>query len=56
MDLLGTHSNHVMLPPDQRAELHGAVADVIDAHGGAFDLVYRCEAWTARRSEVSSSP
>lgn len=49
VDLLGTHSNHVMLPPEQRAELHGAVADVIDAHGGAFDLVYRCDAWTAQR-------
>ena len=48
VDLLGTHSNHVMLPPDQRAELHRAVGDVIDAHGGAFDLVYRCDAWTAR--------
>ncbi len=50
VDLLGTHSNHVMLPPQQRAELHGEVADVIDAHGGAFDLVYRCESWLARRA------
>lgn len=50
VELLGTHSNHVMLPPDQRAELHGAVGDVIDAHGGAFDLVYRCDVWTARRA------
>ena len=48
--LLGTHSDHVMLEPDHRAELHGAVADAIDAHGGAFDLVYRCDAWTARRA------
>ena len=54
VELLGTHSNHVMLEPHHRAELHGAVGDVIDAHGGAFDLVYRCDAWVARR--VSSSP
>lgn len=47
--LLGTHSNHVMLEPERRAELHAAVADVIDAHGGAFDLVYRCDVWLARR-------
>jgi ubiquinone/menaquinone biosynthesis C-methylase UbiE len=50
VDLLATHSNHVMLEPDHRAELHGAVGDVIDAHGGAFDLVYRCDAWVARRA------
>jgi SAM-dependent methyltransferase len=48
--LLGTHSDHVLLEPGHRAELHGAVADVIDAHGGAFELVYRCETWTARRA------
>jgi SAM-dependent methyltransferase len=48
--LLGTHSNHVMLEPDHRAELHAAVGDVIEAHGGAFDLVYRCESWVARRA------
>lgn len=47
--LLGTHSNHVMLDATRRGDLHGAVADVIDAHGGAFDLVYRCDAWVARR-------
>lgn len=48
--LLGTHSNHVLLEPEHRAELHAAVAGVIDAHGGAFDLAYRCETWTARRA------
>lgn len=48
--LLGTHSDHVMLRPAHRAELHGAVAGAIDAHGGAFDLVYRCDVWTARRA------
>jgi len=48
--LLGTHSNHVLLPDAQRRALHGAVGEVIDAHGGAFDLTYRCEAWIARRA------
>lgn len=48
--LLGTHSNHVMLEPEQRTELHAAVGDAIDAYGGAFDLVYRCDAWMARRA------
>lgn len=49
VDLLGTHSDHVLLEPDHRADVHAAVAGVIDAHGGAFDLVYRCETWWARR-------
>jgi len=48
--LLGTHSNHVMLGDERRQALHDAVAAAIDAHGGAFDLVYRCEAWIARRA------
>jgi len=48
--LLGTHSNHVLLEDDRRRALQAEVARVIDAHGGAFDLVYRCEAWVARRA------
>jgi SAM-dependent methyltransferase len=48
--LLGTHSDHIRLGDDRRRALHAAVADVIDAHGGAFDLTYRCEAWIARRA------
>jgi len=47
---LGTHSNHVMLEPARRRALHDEVARTIDAHGGAFDLTYRCEAWIARRA------
>jgi SAM-dependent methyltransferase len=46
---LGTHSNHVMLERARRHALHAAVGDVIDAHGGALDVAYRCEAWIARR-------
>lgn len=39
--LLGTHSDHRLLPDDVRRELHAAVANVIDRHGGSFVLPYR---------------
>jgi SAM-dependent methyltransferase len=48
--LLATHSNHVLLPDAQRRQLHAAVGAVIDAHGGRFELTYRCEAWVGRRT------
>ena len=38
--LLGTHSNHRMLPADVRTELHTGVGAVIDAHGGRLPVVY----------------
>lgn len=41
--LLGTHSDHRLLDPDHRAELHDAVRRAIDAHGGSFTLPYRVE-------------
>lgn len=46
---LGTHSNHVMLEEQRRRALHGAVAAVIDDHGGELEVSYRVEAWIARR-------
>lgn len=41
--LLGTHSDHRLLAPERRQELHAAVGDAIDRHGGAFLLPYRVE-------------
>ena len=41
--LLGTHSDHRLLEPGHRSELHGAVRSAIDAHGGSFVLPYRVE-------------
>jgi hypothetical protein len=38
--LLGTHSDHRILPEAQRTRLHSAVRDVIDRHGGYVDCVY----------------
>jgi SAM-dependent methyltransferase len=48
--LLGTHSDHRMLPEEQRARLHRAVGDVIDRHGGSVDVVYDVQLYLATRS------
>lgn len=41
--LLATHSDHRMLEPGARHELHQAVREAIDRHGGAFTLPYRVD-------------
>ena len=38
--LLRTHSDHILLPPQQRDALLDAVAGVIDRHGGTLELEY----------------
>jgi hypothetical protein len=38
--LLGTYSNHRMLPDAQRRELHDAIAASIDAQGGVIEHPY----------------
>lgn len=38
--LLQTHSDHILLPPEQRDALLDAVAGVIDRHGGILELEY----------------
>jgi SAM-dependent methyltransferase len=40
INLLGTHSDHRLLPDAQRAELHGALAESISARGGEIDHPY----------------
>lgn len=49
VSLLGTHSDHRVLPEDQRARLHGAVGSVIDAHGGGVDVTYDVMLYLATR-------
>jgi SAM-dependent methyltransferase len=41
VDLLGTHSNHVLLEPERRTALHGAVAEAIENAGGAITIPHR---------------
>jgi SAM-dependent methyltransferase len=47
--LLGTHSDHRILPDEQRTRLHTAVGDVIDRHGGHVEVVYDVEIYLSRR-------
>lgn len=48
--LLGTHSDHRILPERQRVELHDAVGDVVDRFGGRVDVVYDVNLFLSRRS------
>jgi SAM-dependent methyltransferase len=47
--LLGTHSDHLILPSEQRSRLHATVGDVIDRHGGRVDVVYDATVYLSRR-------
>lgn len=49
VELLGTHSDHRILPDEQRARLHGAIGDAIDRHGGRVDVDYDVECYLSRR-------
>jgi hypothetical protein len=47
--LLGTHSDHRILPDEQRSRLHAAVGDAIDRNGGRVDVVYDTVVYLSRR-------
>lgn len=47
VELLQTHSDHIVLPAGQRASLLAAVADVVGAAGGTVVLPYRTTLITA---------
>jgi SAM-dependent methyltransferase len=52
LDQLPTHSDHRTLAPERLAELLAAVGQVIDSHGGSFNMHYDCVLVTAiRRAE-----
>jgi SAM-dependent methyltransferase len=46
---LETHSDHALMAPDARASLLAAVAETLDANGGAFTMHYDCKLTTAVR-------
>jgi SAM-dependent methyltransferase len=50
LDLLGTHSNHRMMDPDQVDRVLDGVAEVIDRHGGSYDYPYVSRLWAAQRT------
>ena len=47
--LLSTFSPHRLLPVEQRATLHAALAAVIDERGGVLEQRVTTELWLARR-------
>jgi hypothetical protein len=49
MRLHQTHSDHRIMPEPLRTRLHEALRDVIDAHGGALEIVYDTQLYLARR-------
>ncbi len=48
--LLGTHSDHRILPDEQRGRLHDAIAALIDRHGGRVEVTYDAECFLSRRA------
>jgi SAM-dependent methyltransferase len=56
LDLLRTHSNHMLLADDARDRLLAAAAEVVDAHGGGFTYRYLTQLWAARRSLAGDGP
>ena len=49
LGLLGTHSDHIMLPEVARERLFDGVRQRIDAAGGSFELGYQTLLCLARR-------
>lgn len=47
--LLGTHSDHRMLPEATRTRLHREIGTTIDAHGGILPVVYDTLIYLAKR-------
>ena len=54
LEVLRTHSDHIVLGEERLRELVGAVGEVLARHGGALELEYVTEAWMARASPGSA--
>lgn len=50
--LLGTHSDHILLPSSARERLFEGVGAAIDAAGGSFELTYQTLLCLARRRPI----
>lgn len=49
LGLLGTYSDHILLPEDPRQALFGAIAEILDAHGGYIDRPYHAVLYLAQK-------
>lgn len=52
LGLLGTHSDHILLPPAARERLFSAIRAAIEAAGGSFELTYQTLLGLARRRPI----
>jgi SAM-dependent methyltransferase len=50
LELLGTHSDHRILPEAQRVRLHAAVGHAVNRHGGRVDITYDATLYLATRN------
>jgi SAM-dependent methyltransferase len=50
LDLLRTHSNHMLMAPDHLERLLAAIGEAVDGHGGTFPYRHATHLWAARRS------
>ena len=51
LGLLGTYSNHRLLPPEQRKRLHGAIAEALERFGGGVEIFYEANLYVATRND-----
>lgn len=49
LELLRTHSDHQLLPPEQRRALLDAVAEVLEENGGGIEVQYEANLYAAKR-------
>jgi hypothetical protein len=50
LTLLGTHSDHRILPEEQRIRLHTAVGHALNKHGGRVEVTYDAMLYLATRN------
>jgi SAM-dependent methyltransferase len=51
--LIGTHSDHIVLPDDRRAALFAEISSVLDAAGGGLTTHYATLLWMTRAGPVA---
>lgn len=49
LGLLGTHSDHCLLPSEQRKRLHGAIGEALERFGGGIEIFYEANLYVGRR-------
>lgn len=53
LQVLKTHSDHIVLGDERLQQLVGAIGELLDRHGGSLELGYATDLWMARATDVS---